>query len=74
MRFDIYSYYNEEIKSDDNTTVENSIRKNFKNLDLKAAKEKLNEFLDSVPENATNLYIEMHKSYEEQMDAALQSI
>jgi hypothetical protein len=74
MKFDIYTNLSETTKTDDNTTSEKSTRKSYRNLTLEEAKTKVDEFFKSIPENATNVYFEMHKSYDEQMDAALQSI
>ena len=74
MKFDLYSQYSEEIKTDGNTTEEKAVRKNFRNLTLEQAKEAANEFFKSIPENATNVYFEMHKSYDDMMDAELSKI
>jgi hypothetical protein len=75
MKVDIYTSVGVEVKSQDNTTTtEENTRKVFRNLSLEDAKKKANEFFDSIPDNATNAYFECHKSYNEQMDAALQSI
>ena len=74
MKLDVYSYISEEVKSDDNTTTEKSTRKSFKNLTLEEAKERVDELFKNFPENANNVYIEIHKSYEERMEDALNSI
>lgn len=74
MRVDVYASYVEETKADDNTTTENSVRKNFRNLTMEDAKSKVTDFLNNIPENATSFYMEVHKSYNDQMDAALSSI
>lgn len=75
MKFDVYATYSHELTSDDGSTAqENSIRKRFRNLTLEEAKSQVNSFFDSIPTDSNNVYIEIHKSYEEQMDAALKSI
>lgn len=74
MKLDVYSYVIEEVKQDENTSTEKSIRKNYSNLTLEEAKAKVNEIFDSVSESATGLFISIDKSYNEQMDMALKSM
>jgi hypothetical protein len=75
LKYNVYSYINQEIQADDSsTTTEKITRKTYKNLTLEEAKTQVNEILDDVPENISGFYLEVTKSYEEQMDSALKSI
>jgi hypothetical protein len=67
MKFDVYASYTEQV--DDST--ENTVRKTTRNLSLEDAKKAVNDFFDSFPEKATGMYLEVSKSYNDQIDAAL---
>lgn len=74
MKFDVYASYTQEMTADDNTTTENSTRKRFKGISLEEVKTTVNDFLDNIPENTTNVWLNVEKAYEEQLDAALKSM
>lgn len=74
MRFDIYSNTGYEEKVDETTTVEKTTRKAMKNLSLEEMKTGVNEMLNSIPENATHFFLNVDKSYEDQLDVALKEI
>jgi hypothetical protein len=75
MKFDVYAHWTTETKSEDNVTVnEVSTRKKFKSIELEEAKTKVNDFFSTLPSDATSFYVEVHKSYEERMEDALNSI
>jgi hypothetical protein len=75
MKFDIYANHSYEVVTDnDSTKTEQSTTQRFRNLTLEDAKSKVDDIFKNIPENANNFYLEVHKSYEEQMDAALKSI
>jgi hypothetical protein len=67
MKFDVYASYTEQV--DDST--ENTVRKTTRNLSLEDAKKAVNDFFDSFPEKTTGMYLEVSKSYNDQIDAAL---
>lgn len=74
MKFDVYYNFGEEIKTEDGAIKETSNRKRISSIDLDALKKEVETALTSIPENATNFYMTIEKTYEEQLDDMLKSI
>lgn len=74
MKFDVYANYTQEVEVNDNETAEKTIRKRYGGIDLDETKKVVNDFLDSIPENTTHIWLNVEKTYEERLDAALKSI
>lgn len=73
MNFDVYYNVVEEVKQNENETTEKNTRKTFRNVSKEEAKKLVNEAFDSLPENAVHMWLNVEKTYEERLDAALKS-
>lgn len=73
MKFDVYTSYTVTISDNANSESTQSIKKRFSNLSADDAKSTVDDFFKSLPDNATDMYVEVMKSYNDQMDAALNS-
>jgi hypothetical protein len=73
MKYDIHSNTTVEIKSEnnENEVKEQSVRNNYRGFDKEQMKNKVNEIIDAIPENATGFYLDVSKNFDEQMDDAL---
>jgi hypothetical protein len=73
MKYDIHSNTAIEVKSEDNENEvkEQSVRNSYRGYDKEQMKNKVNEIIDSIPENATGFYLDVSKNFDERMDDEL---
>jgi hypothetical protein len=69
MKYDIFLTFTIKVKeeADDNKVVETTTRNRAQKIEQKDLATKVTEFLSSVPEDATNLYLEVHKNWDSDM-------
>lgn len=65
MKFNIWFSFEEEIKKDGETLETKSTRKNMKGIDKENLAKTVNDLINSIPENATGVYLELSKRYED---------
>lgn len=63
--YEIWLYYAEEVKTDENTTKEISTRKRFHSVQSSDLKKRVEEITASIPEDVRFCNIEIHKQYNE---------
>lgn len=72
MKYDVFMTFTVKNKSEEeeDKVVETTTKNRAQKIEQKDLANKVNEFLASVPEDASNLYLEVHKNWDSDMSEA----
>lgn len=72
MKYDVHMSYTVKIEgSEEGKSTETTTQSRARKIDKADVLTKVTEFLSNIPDEVSNLYLEVHKNWDSDMDAEL---